>query len=360
MPTALCTQQTLKHSLKILPLLLKAIFAQSPQVWDTSPLLGVTSRSPGVRGSLCWAWGWPCPPPATVPWWEKTGQSLVCPRGAGLGELSCRPQGGAGRGERNAEKVRRNAPGCASRRDGGKTSATARPALPQRGSQGRQTPQSSLRCPQDGAKTQRCGACPVPLDSTRFSPKFPRKDDCHQHATGHYTHTAAGAPPCGGHRCSLSQESPSPRLLIPLVRVRTRHRDSEGSGMTNGWITVLPTLGIHQPLPHARVQGVWSAQGMARTMPWPLPWSQQLCWHCPCPDPPLTSSLACPKPCPCVSPAAAGDARGRRMGECSESSVATPSCSRQRWAESELGPPRGYNTAPFPLSRQASAAGNVL
>lgn len=80
MPTALCMQQTLKHSLKILPLLLKAIFAQSPQVWDTSPLLGVTSRSPGVRGSLCWAWGWPCPPPATVPWWEKTGQSLVCPR----------------------------------------------------------------------------------------------------------------------------------------------------------------------------------------------------------------------------------------------------------------------------------------
>lgn len=48
------------------------------------------------------------------------------------------------------------------------------------------------------------------------------------------------------------------------------------------------------------------------------------------------------------------------MGECSESSVATLSCSRQGWAESELGPPRGYNTVPFPLSRQASAAGNVL
>lgn len=53
------------------------------------------------------------------------------PRGAGLGELSCRPQGGAG-GGRNAEKVWRNAPGCASRRDGGRTSAQLTQAAPQR------------------------------------------------------------------------------------------------------------------------------------------------------------------------------------------------------------------------------------
>lgn len=138
MPTALCTQQTLKHSLEILPLLLKAIFAQSPQVWDTSPLLGVTSRSPGVRGSLCWAWGWPCPPPATVPWWEKTGQSLVCPRGAGLGELSCRPQGGAGRGKETPRK-----------------SGGMRRAAHPTGTEAKHLPQPGQPCPREGPRADR-------------------------------------------------------------------------------------------------------------------------------------------------------------------------------------------------------------
>lgn len=69
--------------------------------------------------------------------------------------------------------------------------------------------------------------------------------------------------------------------------------------MTNGWIVVLPTLGSHQPLPHPRVHGGMACT--ARTVPWHLPWPQHLCWHCPCPNPLLTSSLACAKPCPRVS-----------------------------------------------------------
>lgn len=164
--------------------------------------------------ALHWAWGWPCPPPATIPWWERAAQSFVCPRGAELGELSCRPQGGAG-GGRNAEKVWRNAPGWR------ENICTAHPALPQRGSQGTQTPQPCPQCPQNGAKPQHCWPAVSPLIPLAFFSQIAKERRVPQHAPGHHTHIAAH--PCGGQQCPLSQDSHSPRLLLSLEWVEHPH-----------------------------------------------------------------------------------------------------------------------------------------
>lgn len=141
MPTALCTQQTLQQSLKILPLLLKALCAQSPQAWDTSPLLAVTSSSARCVGMALSS-------PATIPWWEKTGQSLVCPVVQGWESSAAVP-----REVLAGEETPRKSGGMRQAAHPAGMEAEhlhSSPRLPHRGWQGRQAPQSSLQCPQNG------------------------------------------------------------------------------------------------------------------------------------------------------------------------------------------------------------------
>lgn len=234
----------------------------------------------------------PCPLPATVPpWWEKTGWSLLCLHGVGLGDLSCHPWGGGG-GERNIEKGWRNAPGCASRQVGGKTSAGARLPLPKGKSRGGgRHPPSSLQCPHHmsprwGKKASASGPALSPCLHSVLS-WFPEERRlppvCHAAITlcSPALTLLLGDLCVGGHQCPPSsacrEESCGPRLLTPLLAwVRTCHMASEEeTRITNGWTHGPADTGgatSHHHIPdQGSPEGAWSMVCALRAVPRLLP-----------------------------------------------------------------------------------------
>ena len=185
----LCARRKPYNSHSKASLCLKPCVPEAQGCGAHSPLLAVAGRSPGAQGALQWGLGMApiLSLPPSRPWWEKTGQSLLWPHSTGPGDLSCHPRGGGG-GGRNAEKGWRNAPGCASRRVGGKTSAGARSPLPEGRSQGEGShphPPSDvpIAWPQNGAKKPALQGLPFPpCLHSQFSPGFPRQRGCHQRA----------------------------------------------------------------------------------------------------------------------------------------------------------------------------------
>lgn len=162
------------------------------------------------------------------------------------------------------------------------------PASPAgRGSQGRQTPQSSLQRPQDGAKPQHCRACPVPaFPLTVFSP-FPRKDDGHQHTTGPHTAIAAGPPPWG---TAVSPEPAEPQPGSEQAAHPTRVGMNTACGLgrihrNDKWPDHSPANARDPPgtatsPPSGCPEGAQGVTCTARTVPGT---SRGHSWHCPCP-----------------------------------------------------------------------------
>lgn len=329
-----------------------------------SPLPGVAVSSPAVAPGPGF-----CLPPATIlTLVEKTGRSLLCPMVQGWDNSAAVPREVGAREEtrRKAAKMCQTAhpEGLEAKHSlglawpwprGGLARASGTPTLP---------PKSPSRVPTMGQKSQCCRACPFPsqcpfpLSPLSVLSPFPKErrlpPACHGAATlCSPAHTLLLGDLCTGRHqrplssaCQEQSSSPHPRGCEHATEEETRITDS---------LTPCPAeAGV--PPAATTSHGRGSPEGAQRARPGQSPSSflghTSAACHCPCSDPLLTSSL-------CLYRAAAPLARPAARG-CPEMGAVAELPPRRCGAESELGPPRGYNTAPFPLSRPAAAAGNVL